>query len=75
MPEITADYVFVVATSRPSEKIEEQPTYKTFLESPLFKQLPASRNKHVYQFGPVPENFYTSIETMDKLAALVSGKA
>lgn len=72
MPQLTADHLFVVATSRPGQPIEEQPTYKSFVESPLFKQLPASRNNHVYMFGPVPENYYTTVETLDTLAALVA---
>jgi iron complex transport system substrate-binding protein len=71
LPKITAEVIVLVPTSRPGEPIEESETYKDFTSSPLFKTLPASQNNRVYTLGPIPENYYTTLEFVGRLVELV----
>jgi iron complex transport system substrate-binding protein len=71
LPQVTAEVIVLVPTSRPGETIEESATYKDFSSSPLFKTLSASQNNRVYTLGPIPENYYTTLEFVERLVELV----
>jgi iron complex transport system substrate-binding protein len=75
LPEIDADVLIVVPTSRPGSVIQEQEIYKKLLASPLYEAIPAVKAGRVYELGPVPESYFTTVDFVEKLADLMTRSA
>jgi iron complex transport system substrate-binding protein len=72
LPQIDADVLLVVPTSRPGSVIQEQEIYKSFLVSPLYKAIPAVKAGKAFELGPIPESYYATVDFVDKLADLMA---
>ncbi len=75
LPEIDADVLLVVPTSRPGSVIQEQEIYKKLTGSPLFKAIPAVKAGKSFELGPVPESYFATLDFVARLAEMMTKKA